>query len=160
MIVHMGNGLPGRRTFVEQQIVPFGFGGYQERPSQSRNGFCHFGGQRRRHFAEPLVMISGHKKQMHFDHPAAEARFAREIHVTARLQHPNIIPVYDAGRWPTGEAFYSMKLVDGESLSDVILKCKDFEGRLALVPTVLGAAEAIAYAHSQKIIHRDLKPAG
>src|SRR5215510_9895825 len=44
------------------------------------------------------------------------ARFAREALLTARLQHPAIVPVYEAGLWPDGAPFYTMKLVDGKSL--------------------------------------------
>src|SRR5262245_24814495 len=47
-------------------------------------------------------------------------RFVREALVTARLQHPAIVPVYEAGRWPDGSPFFAMKLVSGRSLADVI----------------------------------------
>jgi WD40 repeat protein len=89
----------------------------------------------------------------------AEARFVAEALVTARLQHPSIVPVYEAGRWPGGEPFYAMKLVSGRSLADVIAERTTLEARLALLPHVLAVAEAIAYAHTERIIHRDLKPA-
>jgi tetratricopeptide (TPR) repeat protein len=86
-------------------------------------------------------------------------RFQREALITARLQHPGIVPVYEAGRWPSGEPFFAMKLVHGKPLDEVIAKAASFEARLALLPHVGVAAEAIAYAHSQRIVHRDLKPA-
>ncbi|HZI02995.1 MAG TPA: LpqB family beta-propeller domain-containing protein, partial [Archangium sp.] len=89
----------------------------------------------------------------------AEPRFVAEALVTARLQHPAIVPVYEAGRWPGGEPFYAMKLVSGRSLADVLSERKTLEARLALLPHVLAVAEAMAYAHSERIIHRDLKPA-
>ncbi|WP_375765483.1 serine/threonine protein kinase [Archangium gephyra] len=88
-----------------------------------------------------------------------EPRFVAEALVTARLQHPAIVPVYEAGRWPGGDPFYSMKLVSGRSLADVISERKTLKERLALLPHVLAVAEAMAYAHSERIIHRDLKPA-
>jgi WD40 repeat protein len=90
---------------------------------------------------------------------AAYARFVREATITARLEHPAIVPVHDIGRWPSGEPFYSMKLVSGRSLHDVIRDAPSLDGRLALLPNVIAVADAIAYAHSQGIIHRDLKPA-
>ena len=87
------------------------------------------------------------------------ARFAREALVTARLMHPAIVPVYDAGRWPNGMPFYAMKMVTGRSLDQVIQAAPTLQDRLALLTNVIAVAEAIAYAHSEGIIHRDLKPA-
>ncbi|HEU5056815.1 MAG TPA: protein kinase [Kofleriaceae bacterium] len=90
--------------------------------------------------------------------PAAEARFVREALITAQLEHPGIVPVHDAGRWPTGEPYYSMKLVSGRTLRDLIQSKKGLDERLALVPNAVAVAEAIAYAHSRDVIHRDIKP--
>jgi serine/threonine protein kinase len=92
--------------------------------------------------------------------PAGEqlARFHREALVTARLQHPSIVPVYEAGQWPTGEPFFAMKLVSGRPLDKVIAETKTLAERIALLPRIVAASDAIAYAHSQRIIHRDLKP--
>jgi eukaryotic-like serine/threonine-protein kinase len=86
------------------------------------------------------------------------ARFVREARITARLQHPGIVPIYEAGRWPSGQPFYAMKLVAGRPLSEVIAGCGDLEARLALLPKVLAVAETVAYAHSHRVVHRDLKP--
>jgi serine/threonine protein kinase len=89
----------------------------------------------------------------------AEARFFREALVTARLQHPAIVPIYDVGRWMDGKPFYAMKMVSGRSLAEVIKERRSLDERLALVPNVIAVAEAIAYAHQHRVIHRDLKPA-
>ena len=89
----------------------------------------------------------------------AAARFVREALVSARLQHPAIVPVYEAGRWPNGELFYTMKMISGRSLKEAIEETKTLDDRLALLPNVISVADAIAYAHGQRIIHRDLKPA-
>jgi WD40 repeat protein/serine/threonine protein kinase len=86
-------------------------------------------------------------------------RFVREAIATAGLEHPGIIPVHDAGRWPTGEPFYAMKFVPGRSLAERIAECTTLAERLALLPNVLAVADAMAYAHSERLIHRDLKPA-
>ena len=87
------------------------------------------------------------------------ARFEREALLTARLQHPAIVPVYEAGRWPSGEPFYAMKLVQGRSLKQVIAETEGFDARLALLPHAIAVADAMACAHDQGIVHRDLKPA-
>jgi WD40 repeat protein/serine/threonine protein kinase len=92
------------------------------------------------------------------DREAVE-RFEREALVTARLQHPAIVPVHEAGRWPNGEPFYAMKHVAGRPLDVVIDRAPDLAARLALLPHVLAVADAIAYAHGERVIHRDLKPA-
>ncbi|HEY0479846.1 MAG TPA: serine/threonine-protein kinase [Kofleriaceae bacterium] len=86
-------------------------------------------------------------------------RFQREALITARLQHPGIVPVYEAGRWPSGDPFFAMKLVSGRPLDRVIADATTLADRLALLPRIAAAADAIAYAHSQRVIHRDLKPA-
>ncbi len=86
-------------------------------------------------------------------------RFEREIRLSARLQHPGIVSVLEAGQWSNGDAFYVMKLVSGRALGQVIDACESLDERLALLPRVIAAADALAYAHGQGIIHRDLKPA-
>jgi WD40 repeat protein len=88
-----------------------------------------------------------------------EVRFLREALITARLEHPGIVPVHEAGRWPDGTPFYAMKLVSGRSLRDLIGEAKTNDQRIALLDHVIAVADAIAYAHGRNIIHRDLKPA-
>lgn len=90
---------------------------------------------------------------------AGRQRFDREVRITARLQHPAIVPIYEAGRWPSGEPFYAMKLVIGRSLDEAIAGCGALTERLDHLCNVVSVADAIAYAHSQRIVHRDLKPA-
>ena len=89
----------------------------------------------------------------------AEAMFVREAMITARLQHPGIVPVHEAGRWPNGDPYYVMKMVSGRTLKEVITETRTLADRLALIPHVIAVAEAVGYAHSQEVIHRDLKPA-
>jgi serine/threonine protein kinase len=97
-------------------------------------------------------------KELRSDSRASAARFVREALVTARLQHPGIVPIYEAGRWPDGAPFYAMKLVAGTSLAQAITARPTLGERLALLPALIAATEAIAYAHAQRVIHRDLKP--
>ena len=89
---------------------------------------------------------------------ASPARFDREALITARLQHPSIVRVYDAGRLD-GAPFYAMERVRGRSLDRVVAAAPDAAARLALLPHVIAVADALAYAHSEGVIHRDLKPA-
>jgi WD40 repeat protein len=85
-------------------------------------------------------------------------RFAREALITARLQHPAIVNLYVAGRWPDGRPFYVMKLHPGRPLDRVVAEKATLAERLALLPRIITVVEALAYAHEKRIIHRDLKP--
>ena len=92
--------------------------------------------------------------------------FIEEARITAQLQHPNIIPVHDIGNSKEdGSYFYTMKLVDGESLQDVIDQLKagnpDYirEYNLyTLLDIFRKVCDAVAYAHAKGVIHRDIKP--
>ncbi|MBZ5490118.1 MAG: serine/threonine protein kinase [Acidobacteriia bacterium] len=83
------------------------------------------------------------------------ARLMQEAVVLARLEHPGIVPVHDAGTLHDGRTFYCMKHVEGQTLDRYALKLPLRE-RLRLVQRI---AEPLAFAHSRGIIHRDLKPA-
>jgi serine/threonine-protein kinase len=83
-------------------------------------------------------------------------RFLREIKLAARLQHPNILPVYDSGD-AGGILYYVMPFVEGESLRDRLER----EPQLPLDDALQIAkevAEALAYAHEHDVVHRDIKP--
>jgi len=88
-----------------------------------------------------------------------EVRFLREAMITARLEHPGIVPIHEAGRWPDGTPFYVMKLVAGRSLKELIEERESVDERIGLLHHVIAVADAVAYAHERDIIHRDLKPA-
>jgi eukaryotic-like serine/threonine-protein kinase len=86
------------------------------------------------------------------------ARFLREARVTAQLEHPNIVPVYELGRRKDGALYYTMKLVRGRTLSGVVKSCVDLGERLRLLGHFVDLCQAIAYAHSRGVVHRDIKP--
>ncbi len=89
-------------------------------------------------------------------------RFEREATITARLQHPNIVPVHDYGELEDGRRFYTMKLVEGRALSQVIREAHTPAGSglslSALLRFLCQVCDAMDHAHSQGVIHRDLKP--
>ena len=82
-------------------------------------------------------------------------RFVREARVTGQLEHPSIVPVYELGYREDGTLYYTMKYVRGISLAQAIEQAPSLEERLKLLPHVLDACQAIAYAHSRGVLHRD-----
>ena len=83
-------------------------------------------------------------------------RFQREIHLAARLSHPNILPLFDSGE-TDGRLWYAMPYVQGESLRQRMGR----EAQLGVAEAVRitrQVAGALAYAHGQGIVHRDIKP--
>ncbi len=82
-------------------------------------------------------------------------RFTREAQVVARLEHPNIVPVYDFAEFE-GHPYLVMRYVDGETLKDA-----ESRGQLSLTEInriAQGVAAALDYAHGQGVLHRDVKP--
>lgn len=84
-----------------------------------------------------------------------ERRLQQEARVLARLEHPGIVPVHDAGMLADGRWFYVMKLVRGETLTDHVRRLDSAAATLLVFERV---AEAVAFAHAAGIVHRDLKP--
>jgi serine/threonine protein kinase len=94
------------------------------------------------------------------------ARFVEEAQVNAQLEHPNIVPVHDLGLDPSGRAYFSMKLVRGRSLEEILTaRLAGDQSTLAefglrrLLDIFLQVCLAMEYAHARGVIHRDLKPA-
>ena len=90
---------------------------------------------------------------------------AREARVTGKLEHPSIVPVYDAGVSGREGPFYVMRLVDQPSLEHVLsgLRHKDLEltatwSLSRLLRTFVQVCQAVHYAHTRDVIHCDLKP--
>ncbi|HWB76849.1 MAG TPA: protein kinase [Nannocystaceae bacterium] len=88
----------------------------------------------------------------------SRGRFEREMLVTARLQHPSIVPIYDGGTLPDGAPYYAMRRVEGRELEACIRESVTLAQRLALLRPFIALVDAIAYAHARGFVHRDLKP--
>jgi serine/threonine protein kinase len=86
---------------------------------------------------------------------ALEARLRQEVRVLARLEHPGIVPVHDAGLLADGRAYYVMKLVRGETLAAHAVELTDESSRLGVFERI---AQTIAFAHDRGVVHRDLTP--
>ena len=83
------------------------------------------------------------------------ARLLNEARILARLEHPGIVPIHDAGTLADGRLFYVMKLVRGAPLGAALERETSAAGRLELV---LRICDAVSFAHAHGIVHGDLKP--
>ena len=97
--------------------------------------------------------------------PVRVLRFIEEAQITGQLEHPGIVPVYELGVDADEQPFYTMKLVRGTTLSDILKRIRDGDqeaidayplGRLLTI--FVKICDAVAFAHSRGVVHRDLKP--
>jgi len=93
------------------------------------------------------------------------ARFVVEAKVTAQLEHPNVVPVHELAVDESGRPFYTMKLVQGVTLRDVLMEIRDGVPEtvkkyplVALLTIFQKICDALAFAHAKGVIHRDIKP--
>ena len=96
--------------------------------------------------------------------PTLASKFSAEARITAQLDHPSIVPVYTL----ESDTAYTMKLIEGDTLEEVLNEVRELEGRSSVIPERLSlerriemflrVCEAVSYAHSRGVIHRDLKP--
>ncbi len=92
-------------------------------------------------------------------------RLLREARVTAQLQHPNTVPVYDIGDDKDEGIYFVMKRISGENLFEILKRiARDDQATIDAYPIsrrleiVASACQALAYAHARGVIHRDVKP--
>ncbi|OGV39097.1 MAG: hypothetical protein A2020_13455 [Lentisphaerae bacterium GWF2_45_14] len=92
-------------------------------------------------------------------------RFLQEARITAKLEHPNIVPIHDIGIDSSGSPYFTMKLIKGEALSAIIKKLNEGDPEYlkkydlnSLLRFFIRISNAVAFAHSKKVLHLDLKP--
>jgi len=110
------------------------------------------------------VVMKSLLKQFEMD-PRENRRLLREARVTAQLQHPNTVPVYEIGRDHRQGLYFTMKRVSGENFFEILKRVArdvpETVGEFSLrrrVEIVATAGLALMYAHARGVIHRDIKP--
>ncbi|MEP3482478.1 MAG: serine/threonine-protein kinase [Fuerstiella sp.] len=166
----LGNALPEAVSEPAKQRahdnrLPVGFERFESKSELGRGGWG--------------VVMRAHDRQLNRDvavkqlgeaakaDPDVARRFLHEARVTGQLQHPGIVPVYERGFRPeSGQPFYAMKLLDGNTLRDQMVEyhaCSQPAEKRSrfyrLLDCLVDVCRAVGYAHSQGVIHRDLKPA-
>ncbi len=97
--------------------------------------------------------------------PEALERFLAEAQVTAQLEHPNIVPIHDLGVMEDGTLYFTMKLIEGQSLGTVIKTLKAGEPAALKrwtieekILTFLKVLDGVGFANAKGVVHRDIKP--
>ncbi len=92
-------------------------------------------------------------------------RFLREARITAQLQHPNTVPVYEVGRDAAEGLYFTMKRISGENFFEVLKRIAKRNPRTISefniarrIDILIDACQALAYAHARGVVHRDVKP--
>ncbi len=97
--------------------------------------------------------------ERHRDRPELVRRFIEEAQIAGQLQHPGIVPIYDLGAFADRRPYFSMKLVKGRTLAELLAERESPTHDLSRFLSIYKAVcQTMAYAHARGVIHRDLKP--
>ncbi|MEZ6102308.1 MAG: WD40 repeat domain-containing serine/threonine-protein kinase [Pirellulaceae bacterium] len=97
--------------------------------------------------------------ERHKDDPECMRRFVEEAQIGGQLQHPGIVPIYELGRAEDNRPFFTMKLVKGRTLSQLLKDSASEDNEIGRLLAIFEqVCQTMAYAHSRGVVHRDLKP--
>jgi tetratricopeptide (TPR) repeat protein len=136
--------------------APLDLPGYETPKLLGMGGMGVVWGVRDLQFERPLAL-----KVMKADGANSDrvCHFLDEARITAQLAHPSIVPVHALGRLADGRPYYTMKLVEGQTLAEILQAEPDLASRRTELLLVFArVCEALAFAHSKRVIHLDLKP--
>jgi len=157
------------RIYVEDTDVEFtkyqttGFGRYVGFKPMSKGGSAILRTCRDKNLGRTVVMKTIHPHLA--DNQYMISRFLREARVTAQLQHPVTVPVYDIGRDLESRLYFTMKKVAGDNLRDIIER--QIEGDEEAIETynlermlgvLIQVCNGLSFAHVHGVVHRDVKP--
>jgi eukaryotic-like serine/threonine-protein kinase len=95
----------------------------------------------------------------HRNRPELVRRFIEEAQIAGQLQHPGIVPIYELGTFADRRPYFSMKLVKGRTLAELLAERVSGDQDLPrFLPIYKAVCQTMAYAHARGVIHRDLKP--
>ena len=147
---------PLKTSTIDPPALPKAIGGYR---IERVLGFGSMGVVYLAHQADPERRVAIKVLRLDCHESGAVDRFRREVRVLARLAHPSIATVYEAGVEDLGagpQPWFAMEYVDGATLREHAEEhALDRRGRVSLIAQV---AHAVQYAHGSGIVHRDLKP--
>jgi serine/threonine protein kinase len=140
-----------------------GFGRYSDFKPLATGGSAVLRTCRDRNLGRTVVMKTLHPHLANNQY--MQSRFLREARVTAQLQHPTTVPVYDLGRDTEDRLYFTMKKVEGETMRRIIdriiakdpqaVEVYDLERMLGILIQV---CNGLSYAHAHGVVHRDIKP--
>jgi serine/threonine protein kinase len=155
--------------YVKDTDVPFtqnqttGFGRYSDFQIMASGGSAILRTCKDRNLGRTVVMKTLHPHLAHTEY--MHSRFLREARVTAQLQHPGTVPVYEIGHDLEGRLYFTMKKVEGLSGREIldkqiagdeqVLREFDLERMLGIL---IQAGNCLAFAHAHGVVHRDIKP--
>lgn len=98
----------------------------------------------------------------HERNPRSIRRFVREARITSQLDHPSVVPVHDLGLDPSGRLFFTLKLVEGRTLSQILAGWRDHDveedALLDVLDGLVKVCDALSLAHARGVVHCDVKP--
>ena len=129
----------------------------------ARGGKCVIQTCKDLHLGRVVCYKSLHKELA--DDPVEQQRFVREARVTAMLQHPNIVPIYEIGRDSNGHYYFTMKRIWGTTFREVLDSIIEGNGKSSerwdleqLIDVLIQVGQALDFAHQHGVVHRDIKP--